>query len=220
MVIEERGKSVPQLGSHPVEQKIAQQITTEMKTTEMKFYLLCTCTHSIPEGWQKRRRLWFCRWHRRGQAGVTLHKCEIPGRPQKIKNKCQQCIRIHDERNADAGTRAEFDDFSMREYLHINISTMEQIVASSEAESVHEDNIANSHDPRYLCLWKICISSCALFHPVIYINSMEMYISWRKLNFCYTLNFLWILMALNIEMRESSDSAKKMLVSERCAHLK
>jgi hypothetical protein len=30
------GKSVPQIGSHPVEQKIAQQITTEMKTTEMK----------------------------------------------------------------------------------------------------------------------------------------------------------------------------------------
>ncbi len=36
MLIEERGKSVPQFGSHPVEQKIAQQITTEMKTTEMK----------------------------------------------------------------------------------------------------------------------------------------------------------------------------------------
>jgi hypothetical protein len=29
-------KSVPQFGSHPVEQKIEQQITTEMKTTEMK----------------------------------------------------------------------------------------------------------------------------------------------------------------------------------------
>jgi hypothetical protein len=36
MAIEERGKSVPQFGSHAVEQKIAQQITTEMKTTEMK----------------------------------------------------------------------------------------------------------------------------------------------------------------------------------------
>jgi hypothetical protein len=83
---------------------------------------------------------------------VTLHKCEIPGRPQKIKNKSQRCFRIHDERNADAGTSAEFDDFSMREYLHIDISTMEQIVASSVAESVHEDNIANSDDPRHLCL--------------------------------------------------------------------
>jgi hypothetical protein len=39
MAIEERGKSVPQFGSHPVEQKIAQQIMTEMKTTGMK---LCT----------------------------------------------------------------------------------------------------------------------------------------------------------------------------------
>jgi hypothetical protein len=36
MAIEERGKSVPQFGSHPVKQKIAQQITTEMKTTEKK----------------------------------------------------------------------------------------------------------------------------------------------------------------------------------------
>jgi hypothetical protein len=36
MAIEERGKSVPQFGSHPVEQKIKQQITTEMMTTEMK----------------------------------------------------------------------------------------------------------------------------------------------------------------------------------------
>jgi hypothetical protein len=86
------------------------------------------------------------------EARVTLHKFEIPGRPQKLQNKCQQCFRIHDERNADADTSAEFDDFSMREYLHINISTMEQIVASSVAESVHEDNIANSHDPRHVCL--------------------------------------------------------------------
>ncbi len=38
MVVEERGKSVPQFGSHPVGQKIAQQITTEIKTTEM---ILC-----------------------------------------------------------------------------------------------------------------------------------------------------------------------------------
>ncbi len=58
----------------------------------------------------------------------------------------------HFDRNADAGTSAEFDDFIVREYLHINISTMEQIVASSVAESVHNDNIANSHDPRHLCL--------------------------------------------------------------------
>ena len=36
MAIEERGKSVSELDSHPVEQKIAQQITTEMKTTEIK----------------------------------------------------------------------------------------------------------------------------------------------------------------------------------------
>jgi hypothetical protein len=36
MVVEERGESVPQFGSHPVEQKITQQATTEMKTTEMK----------------------------------------------------------------------------------------------------------------------------------------------------------------------------------------
>ncbi len=42
MAIEERGKSVPQFGSHPVEQKIAQHITTEMKTTEMRLCLLCT----------------------------------------------------------------------------------------------------------------------------------------------------------------------------------
>jgi hypothetical protein len=76
----------------------------------------------------------------------------MPGRQQKIKNKCQQYFRIHDERNADAGTSSEFDNFRMREYLHMNISTMEQIVASSVAESVHEDNIKNSHDPRHLCL--------------------------------------------------------------------
>jgi hypothetical protein len=36
MAIEEGGKSVPQFGSQPVEQKIEQQITTEMKITEMK----------------------------------------------------------------------------------------------------------------------------------------------------------------------------------------
>jgi hypothetical protein len=47
------------------------------------------------------------------------------------------------DRNADAGTSAGFDDFIMREYLHINISTMEQIVASSVVESVLEDNSAN-----------------------------------------------------------------------------
>jgi hypothetical protein len=56
------------------------------------------------------------------------------------------------DRNADAGTSAEFDDFPMREYLHINVSTMEQIVASSVAESVLEDNSANLHDPRHLYL--------------------------------------------------------------------
>jgi hypothetical protein len=32
-----------------------------------------------------------------GQAHVTLYKCEMPGLPQKIKNKCQRCFRIHDE---------------------------------------------------------------------------------------------------------------------------
>ncbi len=62
----------------------------------------------------------------------------------------------HVDRNADAGTSAKFDYFIMREYLHINISTMEQIVASSVAssvaESVREDSIANSHDPRHVCL--------------------------------------------------------------------
>ncbi len=134
--------------------------------------------------------------------------------------------REHVGRNVDAGTSAEFDDFIMREYLHINISTMEQIAAV--AKSVYKDNIANSHDPRHLCLWNICITSCALFHPVIYLNTMEVYISWRKLNFCCkksyccvsTLNFRWILLALNIEMCAFSDSAKTMLVSERCAHLR
>ena len=60
--------------------------------------------------------------------------------------------REHVDRNPDAGTSAEFDDFIMREYLHINISTMEQILASSVAESVHKDNIANSHDPSHLSL--------------------------------------------------------------------
>ncbi len=52
----------------------------------------------------------------------------------------------------------------VREYLHINILTMEQIVASSVAESVLEDNSANSHDPSHLCLGNISILSCALFH--------------------------------------------------------
>ncbi len=60
--------------------------------------------------------------------------------------------REHVDRNADAGTHAEFYDFIMREYLHINTSMMEQVVASSVAESVLEDKIANSHDPRHLCL--------------------------------------------------------------------
>ncbi len=92
--------------------------------------------------------------------------------------------RGHVDRNADAGTSAEFDDFIMREYLHVNISTMKQIVASSVAESVHKDNIANSHDPSHLSLWNIWITSCVLFHPVIYINTIEIYISWIKLNFC------------------------------------
>ena len=58
--------------------------------------------------------------------------------------------REHVDRNADAGTCAGFDDFIMREYMHVKISMMEQIVASSVAESVHKDNIANSHDPRHL----------------------------------------------------------------------
>ena len=93
--------------------------------------------------------------------------------------------REHVDRNADAGTSAEFDDFIMREYLHINISTMEQIVSSSVAESVHKDNIANAHDLRHLRFsLKYMYSSCALFHIVIHINTMEMCISWRKLNFC------------------------------------
>ncbi len=38
MAIEEIGTSVPQFGLHPVEQKIAHQITTEMKTMEMKLW--------------------------------------------------------------------------------------------------------------------------------------------------------------------------------------
>jgi hypothetical protein len=37
MAIEERGKSVSQFVSHPVEQKIAQQVTKEMKTMEMNY---------------------------------------------------------------------------------------------------------------------------------------------------------------------------------------
>jgi hypothetical protein len=85
---------------------------------------------------------------------VTLHKCEILGRQQKIKINANDVFEFtkHVDRKDDAGTSAEFDDFKfvLREYLHINISTMEQIVASSEAESVHEDNIANRHDPRHL----------------------------------------------------------------------
>jgi hypothetical protein len=85
---------------------------------------------------------------------VTLRKCEMPGRPQKIKIKMPTLLsnsrREHVNRNADAGTSAEFDDFIIREYLHRNISTMEQIVASSVAESVLEDNSAN--DPRHFCL--------------------------------------------------------------------
>jgi hypothetical protein len=36
MEIEEKGKSVPQFDSHPMEQKIYQQITTGMKTNEIK----------------------------------------------------------------------------------------------------------------------------------------------------------------------------------------
>jgi hypothetical protein len=78
--------------------------------------------------------------------------------------------REHVDRNADAGTSAEFDDFIMREYLNINFSTMEQIVASSVAESVHKDNIADSHDPRHLSFslkymnYILCsIPSCHLY---------------------------------------------------------
>jgi len=78
--------------------------------------------------------------------------------------------REHVDRNADAGTSAGFDDFIMREYMHVSISTMEQIVASSVAESVHKDNIANSHDPRHLSFslkymnFILCsIPSCQLY---------------------------------------------------------
>jgi hypothetical protein len=56
------------------------------------------------------------------------------------------------DKTANAGISAGFADFIMREYLHLNISTMEQIVASSVAESELEDNTANSHDPRHLRL--------------------------------------------------------------------
>jgi hypothetical protein len=82
MVVEERGKSVPQFGSHPVEQKIAQQITTEMKTTEMKLcprhYLKNTFVHdgepikfSIMSSWDIGRNI---------QAVF----CMIPVRKQKV----------------------------------------------------------------------------------------------------------------------------------------
>ncbi len=70
----------------------------------------------------------------------------------KNANDFSNSRREHVDRNSDAGTSAELNDSIMLEYLHINISTMEQIVASSVAESVLEDNIANSHDPRHLCL--------------------------------------------------------------------
>ncbi len=33
--------------------------------------------------YQKRPRLWFCRWHCHGQARVTLHKCECPAGRKK-----------------------------------------------------------------------------------------------------------------------------------------
>jgi hypothetical protein len=69
--------------------------------------------------------------------------------------------REHVDRDADAGTCAEFDDFIMLEYLHINISTMEeQIVASSVAESVHEDNIHT--------ILVIFVSEIYVFHRVLY----------------------------------------------------
>ena len=68
--------------------------------------------------------------------------------------------REHVDRNADAWTSAEFDDFIMQEYLHINISTMEQIVASSVAESVHEDNIHT--------ILVIFVSEIYVFYPVLY----------------------------------------------------
>jgi hypothetical protein len=111
----------------------------------------------------------------------------------------------------------------------MNISTMEQIVASSVAESVHKDNIANSHDPRHLSSslkymnYILCsIPSCHLHKydgNIYFLEKVELLL--RKSYFCVsTLNFCRILLALNIEMRASSDSAKKMLVSERCAHLK
>ena len=94
-------------------------------------------------------------------------------------------------------------------------------------ESVHKDNIANSHDPRHLCLWNICISSCALFHPAIYVNSMEMYISWRKLNFCcekVTVVFQhwivvesywhWILRCVHLVILQKDACLWKMCISE------
>ncbi len=87
---------------------------------------------------------------------MTLHKCEMPCRPQKIKKQMPTLFsntqQEQVDRNVGAGTSAGFYDFIMREYLYINISMMEQIVASSVAESVVEDNTANSHDPRHLCL--------------------------------------------------------------------
>ena len=137
--------------------------------------------------------------------------------------------REHVDRNADAGTSSEVDDFIMREYLHINISTMEQIVASSVAESVRKDNIANSHDPRHLSFSLkymnhiLCsIPSCHWYiydGNLYFLEKVELLL--RKSYCCVsTLNFRWILLALNIEMRASSDSANKLLVSERCAHLK
>ncbi len=68
--------------------------------------------------------------------------------------------REHVDRNADAGTSAEFDDFIMLEYLPIDTSTMEQIVASSVTESVHEDNIHT--------ILVIFVSEIYVFQPVLY----------------------------------------------------
>ncbi len=68
--------------------------------------------------------------------------------------------------NANAGTSAGFDVFIMQEYLHINISTMDQNVASSVAESVLEENTAN-------------FSEIYVFHPVLYSNLSFMKIRWK-----------------------------------------
>ncbi len=146
--------------------------------------------------YQKRRKLWFSRWHI--PASATSMKSQRPWLFRRLlqiagpENCCRpwnlapllskktplfsNTQREWTDRNMEEGIRWWFDDIIMQKGLRRNISTTEQI----EASAVGSDEVcASGQRLQIRTIFTIrfrknrCTLFCSLFYPIVCENTME-----------------------------------------------